>query len=332
MIRGARPSAVWLLSTALTLTGPIHVQSSHFEVQSSKFEVRSSSLRPFADYEKTAAVVMAAVDTYDTAETRRTIARHLPSGVTLVLYGYDKNPATPQKVLDDYGRFLPAERLRYLTFPKARKMIWPRDAMPTPLIGADGTLTLAGPKYHGGFEPDRDMATLFAAPLTEHLFKLDGGNLIANHLGDCFVVQGGESKKITDEMFRSHFGCRTVGRLPRRGGIGHVDERAQFVNAHTVLTDNDDYAREFEKRGFRAVKLPRARDWRETYVNSLLVNGVAFVPQFGHATDAAALDVYRTQGFQAIGVPSRNLARKGHGALHCMTKNYPPAAAALLGW
>lgn len=331
MFRGARPSAVWLLSTALTLATPA-VPLSSFGLRGSNFEIQVSPLRPFADYERTAAVVMAAVDTYDSADIRRTIARHLPADVTLVLYGYDKNPATPKKVLDDYGRVLPPGRLRYLTFPKARKMIWPRDAMPTPLLGADGTLALAGPKYHGGFKPDRDIAKLFAAPLAEHSFKLDGGNLIANHLGDCFVVHGGESKKITDEMFRAHFGCRAVGRLPRRGGIGHVDERAQFVAADTLVTDNDDYAKEFDTRGFRVVRLPRPRDWRETYVNSLLVNGVAFVPQFGQPTDAAALDVYRAQGFQPIGVMARNLARKGHGLLHCMTKTYPAGVAALLGW
>jgi hypothetical protein len=315
MFQGARPAAVWLL---LTIALGAEVQS-------------AGPIRPFADYEKTAAVVMAAVDTYDSAEARRTIARHLPSGVTLVLYGHDKKPETARKVLDDYGRFLPSNRLRYVTFRKAQKMIWPRDAMPTPLIAADGSLALAGPKYHGGFEPDRDIAQLFAAPLTEHTFKLDGGNLIANHLGDCFVVQGGESKKITDDMFRTHFGCRSVGRLPRRGGIGHVDERAQFVNAQTLLTDHDDYAREFEQRGFRAVKLPRPRDSRETYVNSVLVNGVAFVPQYGLPTDAAALDVYRAQGFRAIGVPARDLARKGNGALHCMTKNYPAVHTAVVG-
>jgi agmatine/peptidylarginine deiminase len=89
------------------------------------------------------------------------------------------------------------------------------------------------------------------------------------------------------------------------------------------MTDNTEYAREFEARGFHAVMLPRLRDWRETYVNTLLVNGVAFVPQFGQSTDEAALDVYRAQGFQAIGLPARNVARKGHGLIHCMTKNYP---------
>jgi agmatine/peptidylarginine deiminase len=327
MLRGARPS-VWLLSLALGVAAAVELRSFSSDSRST-FPLRSSTVRPFADYEKTAAVVMAAVETYDSVEARYTIARHLPPGVTLVLYGHDKKPETARKVLDDYGRFLPAERLRYLTLPKARNTIWPRDSMPTPLIGADGSIALAGPRYHGGFEPDRDIAQFLAAPLTEHKFKLDGGNLIANHLGDCFTVEDGESKRISDDMFQVHFGCRSIGRMPRRGGIGHVDERAQFVNAGTILTDHDDYAREFEARGFRTVKLPRLRDWRESYVNSLLVNGVAFVPQFNQPTDAAALDVYRAQGFQAIGVPARNLARKGHGAIHCMTKNYPAAAAPL---
>lgn len=313
---GAKPFAVWLLVFLLLLADAS----------------ARTSLRPFADYEKTAAVVMAAVDKYDTAEIRHTIARHLPPDVTLVLYGWDKDPAVPARVLADYGRFLSKDRLRYITFPKARKMIWPRDAMPTPLIGEDGSLTLVGPKYHGGFEPDRDIARLLTAPLTEHPFKLDGGNLIANHLGDCFVVVSGETKKITDDMFRALFGCRDVGRLPHRGGIGHVDERAQFVNANTLLTDEKDYEREFMARGFRTSRLPRPRDWRETYVNSLLVNGVAFVPQFGHVTDAEALEVYRAHGFRVVGVPARTVARKGNGLIHCMTKSYPQAAAAAFGW
>ena len=280
-------------------------------------------LRPFADYEAVGSVVMAAWDAYGAGDLKRAIARHLPSDVTLVLYGYSTDPRTRRNVLDDYGQFVSANRLVYIAFPKARNMFWSRDAMPVALRDSRGAVVFADGRYWGGFEPDREMAGLFGATLQSHEFRFEGGNFIANHLGDCFTVDSADTRTMTDALFADRYGCRAVTRLPKRGGIGHIDERARFTSATTVLTDTVEYASAFSRAGLTVVRLPRPANDRQTYVNSLLVNGVAFVPQFQRAEDAEALQAYRDLGFQTIGLDARSLAAKGSGLIHCLTMTYP---------
>jgi hypothetical protein len=127
-------------------------------------------LRPFADYEDTGFVFMSAFDAFGADDLKRAIAARLPPDVTLILYGYSNAPGERQKVLADYGRFVPAERLRYIAFQRARNMFWSRDAMPVPLLDETGALSLTDAKYFGGFEPDAAVAALFGARLTSHSF------------------------------------------------------------------------------------------------------------------------------------------------------------------
>jgi len=309
----AKPAwPVWLL--AFVLVAP---------ASSPTAATRHSDRRPFADYEHASTVVMAAMDAHGADALKRAIAAHLPDGVTLVLYGKDAAAKTRDRVLADYARFLPPARIRYVTFGKGRTVFWARDSLPVPLVDADGRLSFADTKYWGGFEPDAGVAALFAAPATTYPFRLEGGNLLANHLGDCIVVESRDSNRATDETLGRAFGCRGIVRLPRRGGIGHIDERAQFVNARTIVTDTPEYADALSTRGYTVVRVPRPRDRWQTYVNSLIVNGVVFVPQFNLPTDAEALRTYRDLGFEAIGLDARSLARKGHGLIHCLSRTYP---------
>jgi len=313
--------AVSLLCASLAWQGPTTLQAS------------DPLLRPFADYEDTGFVFMSAFDAFGANDLKRTIAARLPPNVTLILYGYSNAPADRQKVLADYSRFVPAERLRYVAFKRARNMFWSRDAMPVPLLDETGALAVTDAKYFGGFEPDAAVAALFGARLISHPFRFEGGNLMANHVGDCVIVESRHTRQMTDALFAGQYGCRVVTRLPKRGGIGHIDERARFVNATTLVSDTDEYVDAFSRRGFTAVRLPRPRAGNETYVNVFLVNGTAFVPQFGRAEDAVAMDVYRRLGFAVVGVAAKSLAARGRGLLHCLTMNYPRVAlAADAGW
>lgn len=286
-------------------------------------------LRPFADYEDTGFVFMSAFDAFGANDLKRAIASHLPPNVTLILYGHSTDAFDRSKVLDDYRRFRAPDRLLYVTFKRAKNMFWSRDAMPIPLLDASGRLALADAKYFGGFEPDAAVAALFGAGLTSHGFRFEGGNLMANHLGDCVIVESRHTRRMADGLFTGQYGCRAVTRLPKRGGIGHIDERARFVNATTIVSDTDEYIEAFSQQGFTTVRLPRPKAGSETYVNVLLVNGTAFVPQFGRPDDAVAVEVYRRLGFKVIGLAAKTLASKGRGLLHCLTMNYPrvPLAA-----
>ena len=269
---------------------------------------------------------MSAADGYGAATVKRELLRNLPDGVSVVLYGPWDQPAGQARVIADFGRYLDPTRLRYLALPKAAWGFWSRDPMPVPVIAPDGRLTLTDAKYWSGFEPDLDIGRLFGAPIQKLQLQFEGGNLVANHFGDCLVVASRSTNKIKDSLFSSMYGCRTVIRLPKKGGIGHIDERARFVNAHTIVTDTPEYASLLEASGFSVVPMARPAGKFETYVNALFVNGTAFVPQYGRPEDAAALAVYEHLGFVAVGIDSRTLSAKGLGSIHCLVMSYPPVA------
>jgi hypothetical protein len=287
---------------------------------------QAPTFRPFAEYESTGVLVMSAADGFGAAAVKRELLRHLPHGVSVVLYGPWNTPGDQAHVIEDYGRYFDAARLRYLALPKAARGFWSRDPMPIPLISPDGRLMLTDAKYWSGFEPDLDIARLFAAPIQKHGLQFEGGNFTANHLGDCLVVRSRSTNKIKDDVFVSMYGCRTVIRLPKKGGIGHVDERARFVNARTIVTDTPEYASLLQAKGFDVVPIARPAGKYETYVNALFINGTAFVPQYGRPEDAGALAVYERLGFAAVGIDSRTLSAKGLGSIHCLVMTYPYVA------
>jgi hypothetical protein len=283
-------------------------------------------VRPFAEYEPTGIVLMAAHDLDGASDLKRSIARHLPPGVILVLYGDPSKTKDRHAIVADYVEAAGSDRVYYVTLPKAGQGFWSRDALPIPTVDRDGHLVLADAKYGYGFEPDANLAALFEVRLAAHRHRFEGGNFLANHLGTCFIVDAGTARKVPDDVFRSHYGCRTLTRLRKHGGIGHVDERARFVDARTVLSETPAYDDAFAAHGLRVHHLPRPKDGRLSYVNALVVNGVAFVPQFGDANDGAAADVYRRVGYTVVPLDSATLARKWRGSIHCLSMNYPVPA------
>ena len=127
-----------------------------------------------------------------------------------------------------------------------------------------------------------------------------------------------------DSVFRNHYGCEKLVRLPFIKGIGHADESVKFIDDKTVMTDAPTYKTILEEEGYDVVMLPRPYREYETYVNSLLVNGTIYVPIFGTDRDEEALEIYRQQGFQnVIGLNTYNLSNDGLGSLHCITMTYP---------
>lgn len=267
---------------------------------------------------------MPASTDYGIGTILETIATHLPANVTFVLYGDARDAASAEKTIRDLSSLLPRGRLRYLALPDARDKLWTRDAMPVPGWDAAGQLVVTDARDPSRFEPDQAIATLLGARVVSHTFRFEAGNLLANHLGACAVVDSRDSRQLTNALLSDDYGCRSVMRLARQGGLGHIDERARFLTAATVLTDTGTYAEAFAVQGFTVVRVPKPRGEYESYVNALVVNGTAFVPQFGRPEDETALKVYETAGFKAVAVPARTLADKGHGGIHRLTMNYPP--------
>jgi hypothetical protein len=313
VIRAFHPATGLLLAAAL-LSSPVEGR-------------RALQLRPFAEYEPTGVLVMSADDSFGAAAAKRAIAAHLPPGVSLVLYGPDDEDAR-RDVLTSYAPHIAPDRVRYLALARTGAGFWTRDALPLAAWDQNGRMVLIDARYRSGFEPDARVAALLGAPLLGHGRRFDAGNFAANDRGQCLVVDAGPARDLEPATLRSYYGCRDVLRLPRRGGIGHADERVRFVDARTVLTDTPDYVPLLTSRGLVVVMLPRADGRRESYVNAVVINGTAFVPQFRRETDGAALDVYRRLGLTVIGIDTRALAGRGHGAIHCITMTYPVGASA----
>lgn len=147
---------------------------------------------------------------------------------------------------------------------------------------------------------------------------------MANSKNECLVVNTQATSVVPDSVFLAHYGCRVLVRLPFVKGIGHADESVKFIDDHTVLTDEKSYVPLLESKGFDVVMLPRPKLKYETYVNSLMINGVVYVPIFGRPSDQKALAVYRSMGFEkVIGLRSDTLSNRGMGSLHCITMTYP---------
>ena len=77
--------------------------------------------------------------------------------------------------------------------------------------------------------------------------------------------------------------------------------------------------------GYQVIRVDVDHNYDEfaTYSNSVLANGIALVPQYSNSSkNRAALDAYRSLGYQAVGIDS-TLIIKYSGATHCLSMQVP---------
>ena len=295
--------------------------------------IKTSTVRPFAEYEEAGYLIFSSGTHFSSGKAKLAMAKDLPANMKLVVYTGSKSMKSARKLKDRYSKMVGDEdrvSIVYTPMPGQDKGFWARDGVPVPVIrddktGADPFLTLVDARYYHRYEADEIYGELFNSDLTRHKYYYEGGNFMANSIGECLVVNTNATNKIPDSIFRDHYGCKTLVRLPFVKGIGHADESVKFIDDKTVLTDERSYKPILERYGFDVKMLPRpVRDY-ETYVNSLMVNGVVYVPIFGQSGDDKALQVYRDLGFsKVIGLNSVRLSNDGLGSLHCITMTYPP--------
>ena len=161
---------------------------------------------------------------------------------------------------------------------------------------------------------------------------------MANSRGDCLVVNrkrsypGGvsDTAAIPDSIFKNLYGCKTLNRFKHLKGIGHADEVVKFMTDDIVLTDTEEYVDTLKNAGFTVYLLPEPDLAYETYINSLIVNNVLYIPIFGEKNDKKAVDMYKNLnlGYKIVTVNSRELSTQGQGSVHCITMNYPPMSMA----
>jgi agmatine/peptidylarginine deiminase len=279
-------------------------------------------IRPFAEFERTRYLLTSAYFHYGSEEAKRAIASHLPDGVTLVVLVESEEEIADTR--EYFIKLVPSpSRLKII---RANAGFWVRDSLPIPAFQNfknSFKLALGEARYYHQSRPGSQIAQAFQAPLSSHEYYFEGGNFLVDDKGNLFLVDNERSRLISDEIFKTVYGCKNIVRLPKVGGIGHIDERVKFVTSIDVVTDTEQYREIFEKLGYRVTLLPRAEKSFETYANSLLVNGLLFLPIFGEATDQEAIRIYESFQLKVVPLKVDELPNKGMGSIHCITMTYP---------
>jgi hypothetical protein len=285
-------------------------------------------LRPFSEVEEAGYLFFSADTSFSSLEAKRTMARHLPSGVTLVIFAEPYQDR--DSILEDYKGVIDFARVKVVQIRGTRRGFWARDGLPIPVWSLNKTMELVDARYYHGFEPDDLIGRAFQSPVRKHTYYFEGGNFMVNDEGVCVMVDNDRAIDIPDGIFTDTYGCKNLIRLPFEKGIGHVDESVRFLASKIVLTDSPTYATRLRQAGLDVRMLPRPRGQYETYVNALLVNGTVFVPVYNQRNQQEALDAYRAAGMKVFPVETSTLSNDGLGSLHCITMTYPKVPFAQL--
>lgn len=293
-------------------------------------------VRPYAEFEPAKFFITAAKTIYGSASIKEQILKKLPESVTAVVYV--RNGSEVFAAQQQYSKHISPERLKIAVWPGTGETFWARDAIPVPVLAKpkpteDGSaapasldLAVVDARYYHTYEPDTAVAQFFSLPLLGHPYYHEGGNIIADKNAHCMLVNNVRATKIPDEVFEKQYGCRKVLRFDHLSGIGHIDERIKLLSNSVALTDTPAYREKLEKLGYEVFALPASSGAWETYVNSLLVNSVLFMPIFGRSTDGEAQRVYeelgQKLGFSVVPIRAESLSI-GRGNIHCITMTYP---------
>lgn len=284
----------------------------------------SIPLRPVSEVETAGYFFMSADTDFDSAEAKRVMIKNLPSDVTAVIFA---NPGSNKNAIaNEYNGLIAKDRLKVISLNDASSGFWARDGLPIAVWSAEDSkkIKMVDAKYYHHFEPDRQIAEMFQAPLIKNSYYYEGGNFMVNDLGDCLTVDNDLSTDMPLEIFKDDYGCKNTIRLPFEKGIGHADESVRFIRSKLIVTDSQNYADILKAKGFEVQMLPRPENEYETYVNALLVNDTIYVPIFNETSDEVALKVYRSFGLKVVPIVTSSLSNDGLGSLHCITMTYPP--------
>ncbi len=296
------------------------VSSGHTSSTSNAFDSLSVE-RPYAEYEKAKYFFINANTSFDSGTAKIELVRSVPREVKVIVLTESENEkASASAFFKDYSNQENFEVVNLST----QVGLWARDSLPIPVYvtGGNTRLGLVDAKYYHANEPDSLLANFLGVPVFKHDYYYEGGNFAADDQGNCMAVDKRISN-IPDTLFQSYYGCKKLMRLPFDSGIGHVDEHAKFIGTGRVVTDVPSYVTFFESNGYQVYLAPRPEKYYETYVNSLIVNGTLFLPQYGENSDAEAAKFYESLGFKLIGLPSSELSNSGKGSIHCITMTYP---------
>lgn len=298
-----------------------------------KLNLVTSRVRPYAEYENQGYFIFNDETHFNSLSVKIAFLENLPKGVEPLIYTLNQSPEFVQSLKETFGPYLKNPELlevKFFNYEKigvSRNGFWSRDAIPVPVFlenNGKKIFSVVDARYYHRYEPDKDVAKHFDAALFSHNYYFEGGNFIANSRGDCLVVNTVATNKIPNHIFKSYYGCSNLIRLPFIKGIGHADESVKFFDENLVGTDDERYEKILKAEGFVVVRIPRAKQKYETYMNSVILNDVVYVPTFGRVKeDEEALQAYRNLGYRAVPMNSYLLSNRGSGSLHCISMVYP---------
>ncbi len=282
---------------------------------------------PYAEYSEVGYVIFSDETEFNSGAAKKKIAQSLPADVTLVVFTGNTSESYQKSLFKEYSQYIESSRLKVVFLPGGGKGFWARDGIPVPVWKVDAAgeyqFNVVDARYYHNFEADDVVSDLFGAGLLKHNYYYEGGNYAANSKGDCIVVDNERVQKMPDSIFKQNYGCKTLVRLPHTKGIGHIDESVKFMDDDTLLVDDADYAKTLKAKGWDVVKMVRPKNSYETYVNTLVVNGTAFMPSFNQKTDVDAIQLYESFGLKVVPLNSISLSNEGLGSIHCITMAYP---------
>jgi Porphyromonas-type peptidyl-arginine deiminase len=282
------------------------------------FTQSENILRPAADVTHYKYLLINSESLYNLDKS--VFAKNLPEDMTLVVLA---PTSSINSVKQYFLNFLPPERLIVVGHYSARDGFWARDAFPFPVIQKDLATGLVGHQYYRDFEGREAISSSVNFQMTPYDFVFVGGNLMANEFGDCYTIKGPRSFGTSLSTIQKAYGCKTISGLPHLAGIGDVDEVLKVLPNKKALTNQKEIAQILQEQGYEVQMLPQLRGYR-TYANSLIVNGVVFMPSYKDSVnDTAAQKAYESYGYKVIPVDSRNISDNGHGSIHCITMAYP---------
>ncbi|MCA8921370.1 MAG: agmatine deiminase family protein [Planctomycetes bacterium] len=226
--------------------------------------------------------------------------------------------------------------------------VWMRDY--GPIITKDaatGERQIVDPQYYPGRPYDDRFPRAYAADRGWARVSLnlsfEGGNFVTDGRGTVMVSKGvqwfnrSRSVSYIEREFEKVGANRVVFFEPLVDeGTTHMDMFSRIMDDDTALVSRypaghkqaavcDQAAAGFRSLGYRVLRVDADYRYDEygTYTNSVLINGLALVPNYSDGTkNRAALQVYRDAGYDAQPVDARLIIRYS-GATHCVSMQVP---------
>ncbi|MEZ6183769.1 MAG: agmatine deiminase family protein [Planctomycetota bacterium] len=226
--------------------------------------------------------------------------------------------------------------------------VWMRDYGPiVTKDAATGERQIVDPEYYPGRPRDDRFPRAYAAdrgwrrvPLN---LSFEGGNFACDGQGTVMCSNGvkwfnrDKSTSQIEREFRKVGADRVVFFEPLVDeGTTHIDMFARVMSDGVAMVSRypaghkqarvcDQAAEGFRNLGYRVIRVDADYRYDEygTYTNSVLVNGIALVPNYADGTkNRAALQAYRDAGYDAYGIDARLIIRYS-GATHCVSMQVP---------